>query len=195
MSSTNDDRGSEPVRNTSALYGGSSEPDEAAVTVRQASVLLGISERAVLKRIQQGTLRARKSDRQWEVWLTSSSELGSEPSVLSSEPMTGSAEPVQVDQTPLLDQLQSEVQFLRTEIERRNQAEGELRRLMLTDRQEIARLRDQLAITAAPTDVPEAFVDAPGEHDGFQSGPAEDRAQNSAEKRKARWWHLWERKG
>jgi len=183
--------GTEPVRNTSALYGAGSEPGDAAVTVQQASVLLHISERAVLKRIQQGTLRARKIDRQWQVWLTS----GSEPSVLSSEPITDGAEPVRNDQTPLLDQLQGEVQFLRARLEAADVEKSELRRLMLADKNELSELRQRLALPAAPTDVPEATTDTLGAQSGYQPGPADEDGQNSAQQRKSRWWHLWEWKG
>ena len=187
MSSTNDARGSESVRNTSALYVGGSEPNDAAVTVQQASVLLGISERAVLKRIQQGTLRARKSDRQWEVWLTSSSALGSEPSVMSSEPITGSAEPVRVDQTPLLEQLQSEVQFLRARIEAADVEKSELRRLMLSDKNELLDLRQRLALTAAVT-ASESTDNAPGGANDSQPVMANEGAQKPRQ-----WWEIWKR--
>jgi len=180
MSSTNDARGSEQVRNTSALYVGGSEPNDAAVTVQQASVLLGISERAVLKRIQQGTLRARKADRQWEVWLSSSSALGSEPSVMSSEPITESAEPVRVDQTPLLEQLQSEVQFLRARIEAADVEKSELRRLMLADKNELSELRQKLALTAAPEQTQEGT-----------SVPHSAKAEAAAGS--VSWWEFWKR--
>ena len=190
MSSTNDARGSESVRNTSALYVGGSEPNDAAVTVHQASVLLGISERAVLKRIQQGTLRARKSDRQWEVWLTSSSALGSEPSVMSSEPITGSAEPVRVDQTPLLEQLQSEVQFLRARIEAADVEKSELRRLMLSDKNELLDLRQRLALTAAVT-ASESTDSVPIGTNDNQPVSANERAENGDRGLQPKWWQIW----
>ena len=190
MSSTNDARGSESVRNTSALYVGGSEPNDAAVTVQQASVLLGISERAVLKRIQQGTLRARKSDRQWEVWLTSSSALGSEPSVMSSEPITGSAEPVRVDQTPLLEQLQSEVQFLRARIEAADVEKSELRRLMLSDKNELLDLRQRLALTAAVT-ASESTDSVPIGTNDNQPVSANERAENGDRGLQPKWWQIW----
>jgi len=168
-------------------------------TVKQAAEVYGLSERVILKRLSTGQIDGKKDSKVWRVLLLSS-RIDDRQEIPRSEPVPNDSEskPLHSEHVPnaleaLVEHQVGEIAFLRTEIERRNQAEGELRRLMLTDRQEIARLRDQLAITAAPTDVPEATTDTPGDQNGSESGPADDRGENSAQKRKTKWWHLWER--
>ena len=168
-------------------------------TVKQAAEVYGLSERVILKRLSTGQIEGKKDGKIWRVLLPGS-RIDDRQKVPRSEPVPNDSEskPLHPEHVPnaleaLVEHQAGEIAFLRTEIERRNQAEGELRRLMLTDRQEIARLRDQLAITAAPKDVPEAPTDTPGEQSGYQPGPTDDRAENGAHKRKSKWWHLWER--
>ena len=168
-------------------------------TVKQAAEVYGLSERVILKRLSTGQIEGKKDGKIWRVLLPGS-RIDDRQKVPRSEPVPNDSEskPLHPEHVPnaleaLVEHQAGEIAFLRTEIERRNQAEGELRRLMLTDRQEIARLRDQLAITAASTDVPEAPTDTPGEQSGYQPGPTDDRAENGAHKRKSKWWHLWER--
>ena len=178
------------------------------LTVKEAAAQIGISERGVQMRAKRGKIRWKLDRDRLLVCLEAPLSNGEQDEQqLSSRTNNEQNSNTVFANTPASDmvvQLRSEVEYLRLEltaqrvthteeIARRDTAESEYRRLLLTDRQEIARLRDQLAITAAPTDVPEAFVDAPGEQTGSQSGPADDRAQNSAQQRKTRWWHLWER--
>jgi hypothetical protein len=93
------------------------------------------------------------------------------------------------DTSGLIEQLQGEVLFLRgrveeheAEIRRRDQAEGELRRLMLADRQELQQLRAQLAIAAAPTE------------ETSQAGDVVTTDQASAPKPPVRtWWQKLQR--
>lgn len=68
-----------------------------------------------------------------------------------------------------------EVAFLRSEIERRNQSESELRRLMMVDKQELLELRQRLAITG------EADTNS---HDN--GGGAEKITGR-------RWWEIWKK--
>lgn len=114
--------------------------------------------------------------------------------------------------------LQEEIAYLRQEltalrethgqeIQRRDQAEAEMRRLLLADREEIRRLRQQLALTAAPSEalVKEPASDAaPGAQNEVQgrvgdekSGPAGNAARVENQPKKgadrARWWEFWKR--
>lgn len=71
-------------------------------------------------------------------------------------------------------------------LDRRDQAESEMRRLMLADKQEISELRQRLALTAAP-DHPDA---PPSRQDGRT---AEEAGQGGTGGGTRRWWKFWER--
>ena len=91
------------------------------------------------------------------------------------------------DAGPLVEQLQSENAFLRAEVERHHQAESELRRLMLADKQELSELRQRLAIEARAAP-PRDAVDAPRASDGKEEAAA-GKAEQEGSRRE--WWQFW----
>jgi hypothetical protein len=177
------------------------EPEPEWISVREAAAKLGVSERAVQIRAKRGSLRSRRDGGRWEVSLDGR---GGRESVSANanenEPKNeGGAKAESESGAALLDQLRGEVEFLReqarahtAEIMRRDQAEGELRRLMLSDRQEIAQLRQQLAITAAPEPFPmSGKVDAEVPDDSnavSEPGAAVGTPQSEAQGQRRGFW-------
>lgn len=134
--------------------------NEEWLPVAEAAQRLGITPRAVRKRCEMGNLRFRKQGNRGnrlEVQWEPEGELW-EPKREPEEPEGIRGEP---PPTRLEQRQQEEIAFLRGELvatrasliaqlEQRDVAESEMRRLMLADREELLRLRSQLAITAAP---------------------------------------------
>jgi hypothetical protein len=97
----------------------------------------------------------------------------------------------------LREAFQSDILFLRRqaethaqEIARRDIAEAELRRLLLADRQEIARLREQLALAAAPQ-VPGSQVAADMDNHAQETAEAVRSQPEPPPARK--WFEFWKR--
>ena len=137
------------------------------VFIREASALLGISERAVQMQAKSGKLLSRKSGGRWQVQILTQNEAQNETNESASRSENEETKQFRENETKnesaLIEQMQSEIVFLRSELERRNEdvrrrdiADGEMRRLMLADRQEIAELRQRLALVAAPETLPES---------------------------------------
>jgi phage terminase Nu1 subunit (DNA packaging protein) len=116
------------------------------VTTEAAASLLSVSIRTVQKRVREGKLLSRQEGRRLLVCVhvrEQDANLRESPSEVRESPTDD----------PLLEQMRSEIQFLRAELEKRNTAEGELRRLMLTDRRELSELREQVRLLhAAPSE-------------------------------------------
>lgn len=123
------------------------------VSVKEAAASLGLSERAVQTRAKRGQIVAKKAGHGWQVCLddqaagsatTNASEAQAHATATSNE-------------TSLLEQLRSEIARLSEQLaekdrqlERRDQAESELRRLMAVDKAELQDLRARLAIESGP---------------------------------------------
>jgi hypothetical protein len=103
------------------------------------------------------------------------------------------AEPEQSD---LVKELLADIQFLRLQLQQRDVAESELRRLMLADKHELTELWQKVALLAAP-DVAESKPDPP--QGALQNLTEPDRsrphlAETGREPPRRRWWEVWKRK-
>jgi hypothetical protein len=85
-------------------------------TVPEAAQFLGISPEAVRTRLSRGTLESVKD--QGRVF------------VLLEHDITGSGADMTGDQTALVESLRGQVEFLQRELDRRGEAEAELRRII-----------------------------------------------------------------
>lgn len=137
-------------------------------SVPQVARLLGLSERAVRKRIDAGTLRAERAGRQW--WIPLEAVPGSEPCGTEEEPerhLNGATE------GPSLDQARRQLEAIRDErlmpLVRRN---GELERRVGRLEAENDELRARLAA-----------VETSSGTDDFDAERPTSRA----------WWKFWER--
>ena len=132
------------------------QTNELWLPIREASERLNVSERVLQKRALRGEIASRKVKNRWEVLVcgTDPAESPNEHSRTNERKRTNVRESNERGEpssdAALVAQLQSEVLFLRAELERRNEAESELRRLMLTDKQELLELRQRVALVEAP---------------------------------------------
>lgn len=166
------------------------QTNERWLPIREASERLNLSERVLQKRAQRGEIASRKVKNRWEV-LVCGTDPAEAPNERTPEHDSRTNERKRTNvresnergepspDTVLVAQLRSEVLFLRAELERRNEAESELRRLMLTDKQELLELRQQVAIGAAPqSETGEPLAnDKQGAHKPTSGG----------------WWQFWKR--
>ncbi|MDP9471015.1 MAG: hypothetical protein M3Q71_10165 [Chloroflexota bacterium] len=176
------------------------EPGTAPVrySVPEAARALGISERAVRKRIDAGTLQAEKDGRAWSVLLptltgTAGRAVPAVPVTVVAEPRTGTgpepavtppapavpdAVPASVDLAPLAELIERQV----AEIQRLTEAATTWQmRAGILEQQ----LKQLTAGGDTPTDAPVAAPFAPGE-----AQPANMAADTSAPAH-APWWRRW----
>lgn len=166
-----------------AIHEGSEVVPEAWVSIQEAARTLGISERAVHLRVKAGTLKRRQTGKRVQIAVPAS-EAVHEAQAENSE---GFHEVSEVLQNDLIEQLRSEVTFLRSQIEATNIEKAELRRLMLADRQEIAELRQRLALVAAPEPTPE------GPQSSEKDPPEREASGGPLESTRRPWWQVWKR--
>jgi hypothetical protein len=115
-------------------------------TVPEAAQVLGISPEAVRTRLSRGTLESVKD--QGRVF------------VLLEHDITSSGSDITDDQTALVESLRGQVEFLQRELDRRGEAEAELRRIIAALTQRIPELEPPRETPAeASTEKPES---APG---------------------------------
>lgn len=178
------------------------------LSIREASFVLKVSERAIQIRAKQGKIPSRKVGGRWEVLATNAPQNETPPkprneneisrknesdSRKRNEPQNENETPISFTETAQVKQLENELAFLRAErekdseeiaflrgeVERRNTAESELRRLMLTDKQELLELRQRVAIGEAPHS---------------ETGKDTSEAGTGAQRAKARrWYEFWRR--
>ncbi len=164
-------------------------------SVPEAARSLGISERAVRKRIDAGTLEAVKDGRAWSVLLptltgTARPAVPAAPVTVVAEPGTGTgpelsappavpeAAPASVDLAPLAELIERQT----AEIQRLTEAATTWQmRAGILEQQ----LKQLTAGDDTPTDAPQAAPFAPGE-----AQPAERAPDTSVP-----WWRFWERWG
>jgi len=131
-------------------------PDE-WVTMEEAAKRLGVSERTIRTRAQQGKIERKKDGVRVlvrvEVLPETSGEFpansGSLPEALEAELRTQIAD------------LKADKERLHQTVERHQQAEGEMRRLMLADKAELVELRQRLAIAPPEDKKPEPEIRRP----------------------------------
>ena len=117
------------------------------LSAAEAALALNTSVRTVQKRAARGEYVSRtEGNRRLLVYVALPEQ---DANVRESKPVF--REP---DANALLDQLRSENAFLRSELTAQREAadvqKSELRRLMLSDKNELSELRQKLALTAAP---------------------------------------------
>lgn len=178
----------------------SSKETDVWLTVKEAAAKLGMTERGVQMRAKRGRIRWKLDRDRMLVCLEDPLDKGEQNEQQSSSRTNSEQNSNTVfANTPASDmvvQLRSEVEYLRSEltaqrvthadeIARRDNAENEYRRLLLGDRQEILRLREQLTIAAAPP---------LGSTDSAPIG-TNDNQPVSTETGivKRRWWDFWKR--
>lgn len=171
------------------------EPDASAgewIPAGEAAARLGVSVRTVQKRASKGEIPSRLEDGRRLIVCLPLREPDATPGESFANVRDSGPEVREPDANRLLDTIarqDSEIQFLRAEVERGRQGESELRRLMLADKSELSELRQRLAILpAAP--VSDA-VDAPEQSDGKSQANAKPDAGNAAQGQTRHWWKWW----
>ena len=139
-------------------------------SVAEAAAALGLQPRAVQKRVQGDRLRSRHDGRRLLVWIeeagTGEGEQSNQQDANRTRPTPEVREPdASNDGGPLVEQLRSEVTFLRNQLDARTSAEAEFRRLLLysqererADRREIEGLRAITASTPEAVDILEEIT-------------------------------------
>jgi transposase len=146
--------------------------DLAGVPISEAAARLGVSENAVRKRIRRKSLPAYKVDDRWYVVLDGLASDQAGDQVMATSPDQAAARPAGQGNhdRELIDQLRSEVVFLRGQIEVKDREIEEWMRQAQQQRLMIARLESQLlellpGVPESPESVPEP------QHDPQDIGP------------------------
>jgi hypothetical protein len=174
-----------------------SEPEQ-WLTISEAAKALGKPERTVRRwvtRLPPEALRDRPNVAR-RVRLSALIEMRDGHTATDDRSMADTGRP---EESALVRALQEEIAFLRKQVEAGNTAQGELRRLMLADRQELQELRQRVALLLPPAPSPETpdELTAPGSPEPV-SGTEEargvqiDTPRSETTKRRA-WWQIWKR--
>jgi hypothetical protein len=123
--------------------------------IAAASERLGVSPEALRKRIRRGTVTSEKQDGRWYICLDNDQDTGQDTSWTQQDTVQDTG------RDALVEQLQSEVDFLRTELEARREAEREQRII-------ISQLVGRVEALQAGYDMPHApeSDDRPGNEGG-----------------------------
>jgi hypothetical protein len=139
------------------------------VTIREAANRLGVTEAAVRKRIQRGSLgKEVGSDGRVYVYLDLSQDMSHPES--------------QIHREPLVEELRDQVGYLREQLRREQDAHSEARRIIAALTQRIP----ELPATDTPPEPPEAFVTATEQPGRVRPQTEVEGAQEGAEPRS--WW-------
>ena len=145
------------------------------VTVADAAQLLGLSAEAVRMRIKRGTLASEKVG--GTVYVLLESDLTHTGTDQTGDQTTDQTSVLTVDQTALVDALQAEVQFLREELQRREEVHTEENRRKDTI---IAQLTQRIPELEAPPEPRESSVEGP---EGVAEGGRHTQPQEAAQQR------------
>jgi excisionase family DNA binding protein len=133
------------------------EPGTETWSIKQAAQSLGIGERAVLKRIDEGKLRAYREGREWRLYLPLAATSEPNRTARRTEPneSTERTEPPDLKNQPhpledVVRRQDEEIAFLRSRLEAADVEKSELRRLMLMAEQRAYGLQEQVKLLAAP---------------------------------------------
>ena len=203
MSEANSPNNSELFANEQGEQDISAE-SAAWLTVKEAAAKLGMTERGVQMRAKRGRIRWKLHNGRTVFCLQPAPDRGEQNEQQSSSRTNNEQNSNTVfANTPASDmvvQLRSEVEYLRSEltaqrvthadeIARRDNAENEYRRLLLGDRQEILRLREQLTIAAVTAS--ESTDSVPIGTNDNQPVSANERAENGDRGLQPKWWQIW----
>ena len=175
------------------------------MSIPDAALLLGISERAVFKRCRSGTLTRRSAPGgRVEVGVTTakpvqepSAEVPAQDRNSSGTEQDPGSQVVQNGLQALVDHQGEEIRFLRSRLEASDVEKSELRRLMMADKNELQELRRKVSLlTSAPaestvqsSDV--AHTDTLPEEAGIHTSETLEAAQVVDQIRPRRWWEVW----
>ena len=148
----------------------SSERTTNRVTVADAARLLGLSAEAVRMRIKRGTLASEKVEGSVYVILDAD-----QTRTNTAPPAEHTREPT-ADQTNLVEALRSEVEFLREELQRREEVHVEENRRRDSI---IAALTQRIPELDAPSESRDASETAREEPHGAEEGPQEQEQRRS----------------
>jgi len=160
---------SERTRDSTEDLTSSERPTE-RVTVADAARLLGLSAEAVRMRIKRGTLASEKVEGSVYVLLDADQTRSN-----TAPPPEHTHEPT-ADQTNLVEALRSEVEFLREELQRREEVHVEENRRRDSI---IAALTQRIPELDAPSESRDASETARGEPHGTEEGSQEQEQRRS----------------
>lgn len=166
------------------------------IPIREAASVLGVSVRAVQLQAKNGRIASRKQSNRVFVCLGSPGERHSPANETRSE---GEANHEVRESSQMVEQLRSEVDYLRAELTialaARNQSDSEWRILMAGKerteqdlRQRLAAYEQQLAIQEAPMAAPTVEHTPENADQSAQSPPSEDLASNVDNPPRRSWW-------
>ncbi len=143
------------------------------VTIREAASRIGVTEGAIRKRIQRGTLRNEHEDGRVYVYLDLYQD--------KSHPES------QVDHDPMVEELRDRVRFMERQLEAERDAHREARRIIAGLVQRVPEL-EPAARTGADQEPPDPPETAAAEPERVDIGPATAGSQTSAQRP---WWRRW----
>jgi len=152
-------------------------PDK-RVTLREASVLLGVSEGAIRKRVARGTIRSEKGDDGLRyVWVDAGTDEGEDASYTAGS-----------DRELLYEEMRERIAYLERQVEEEREARRRADTLL-------ARLMDSVPALEPPADAPapaqaseEPAEGAADSVAGVRVAQADTGAQNATERP---WWKFW----
>ena len=150
------------------------DADQTRATPQRAAELLGISVEAVRQRIRRGTLRSEK-DEDGSVWVHLDESVRNTDGVQTD------------DQTIYTTHLETEIAYLRQQLEQANERDREQRRIIaaLTSRiPELPAPRGEDSSPSEPSEAPREEAESPGPRE--RPFIDEERAQEAAQPRS--WW-------
>ena len=155
------------------------------VTIREAASRLGVTEAAIRKRIQRGSLdKEMGKDGRVYVHLDLSQDMSNPES--------------QVDHEPLVEELRDRVRFLERELDRRSLEAERYQQIVAGLATANANLTDRLKVLEAPASEPassQTHEDGTGGPtqggEGGGATPADRKPQNGSESVREPWWKRW----
>ena len=185
---------SEAANSTNEHEQTANEHGEHWLTVREAAKQLGIGMRGVQQRVVRGKIRNKREGDRLLVCLEAL-PIGNNLPDEQREQASANNEPSVREQTAnreLLDELKADVAFLRSQLQQRDQAESEFRRLLLIRDTEIQRLmqENRRLLIAAPVDV-EAEPAVQDTQEGYSAPQTAQELAKVDERPPRRWWEFW----
>ena len=166
---------------------GGDGPDRQRLTVPEAATVLGVTVDAVRGRIRRGKLESEHDkDGKVYVFIEAPEADRPGPSPTVEEPAEASQGP-STDQAALVESLQDQVSFLRTELERRGEEADRYQRIVAGLAQANANLSERVRELEPPRDEPQAPETVSEEPQRAEE--ARDRPEGSQEAAERRsWW-------
>jgi hypothetical protein len=154
--------------------------DVRRVTLREASMELGVSEGAIRKRVARGTIRSELGeDGRRYVYVPAGADSGADSGADASSPHeSGALKSGEAVEDPLYGEMRERIASLERQLEQANERDRENRRI-------IAALTSRIPELEAPQEASEPPHDADEPQGGGQPRPAAPGAQEGARRP---WW-------